>query len=102
MKKLTAGLFIISISLIMSIFLAGCGGPAATPAPEPTPEPTTAPAAEEEPADTPVAPEEPELSGDPVRGGLLYDTWWVVLAEEAEAEEHEHEGPREGCRGFQR
>jgi thiosulfate dehydrogenase len=83
MKKLTVGLFIISISLIMSIFLVGCGAPAATPAPEPTAAPTTAPPAEEEPADTPVAAEEPELSGDPVRGGLLYDKWWAVIEADA-------------------
>jgi thiosulfate dehydrogenase len=28
------------------------------------------------------------LEGDPVRGGLLYDTWWEVIAEGEETEEH--------------
>jgi thiosulfate dehydrogenase len=29
------------------------------------------------------------LEGDSVRGGLLYDTWWVVISEGEEMEEHE-------------
>ena len=49
-------------------------------------------------APTAAAPPEatvpPEPSGDPVRGGLLYDTWWVVLASEQEGGDgQEAQGP---------
>jgi thiosulfate dehydrogenase len=50
---------------LMSV-LASCTTPAVAP--------TAAPAATTEPTAVTV----PELSGDPVRGGLLYDTWWEV------------------------
>lgn len=71
--------------LLFVLLLAACGGETAVPAnnaqlaqpaqPEPTDEP--------EPADTAVPGPipEPELNGDPVRGGLLYDKWWVVLTQ---------------------
>jgi mono/diheme cytochrome c family protein/ribosomal protein L37AE/L43A len=81
---------ILKISLILVLFtlaMAGCSTAEPTDAPEEAPPPPTeAPEEAEEPA----APEEPILEGDPVRGGLLYDTWWVVIAT-GEEEEHEHE-----------
>ena len=49
---------------------------ACTPAATPTTAPTTPPTAE------PTAPPEPQLEGDPVRGGLLYDKWWDVIEAE--------------------
>jgi thiosulfate dehydrogenase len=59
---------------------------------EPTEVPTEAPPATEAPEEVEEAPvpEEPALEGDSVRGGLLYDKWWVV-AEEAEEEDDEHD-----------
>lgn len=85
------------ISLILALFalaMAGCTSAESTEAPTEAPPPATeAPEEGEEPA----ASEAPELQGDPVRGGLLYDTWWVVIAE-AEEEEHE-EGAHEGAEG---
>lgn len=57
---------------LVSVMAASCTTPtpAATTAPQPTalPQPTAVPA-------SPV----PELTGDPVRGGLLYDRWWSVI-----------------------
>ena len=55
------------------LILAACGAPAA--------EPTTAPTYTPPPTDVPI-------TGDTVRGGLLYDKWWDVL--EAEAPEGNH------------
>jgi len=57
-----------------------------------TPAPTSAPASTSAPPTQPPPTAAPELSGDMVRGGLLYDTWWVVIAED-EAEAHMAEGP---------
>src|SRR3989304_414317 len=48
-----------------------------------TPAPTSAPT-------SPPATAAPELKGDVVRGGLLYDTWWVAMV--AEEEGHAMEG----------
>ena len=81
---------ILLISLILVLFtlaMAGCTSAEPTEAPtEAAPPPTEA----VEEAEEPTAPEEPALEGDTVRGGLLYDTWWVVIAA-GEEEEHEHE-----------
>ncbi len=81
--------------LLATVVLAACGGgakeaeptqiPAPTKAAEPTqaPEPTTAPEPTEAPTSEPVTEPEPELIGDALRGGLLYDKWWPVLGVEA-------------------
>lgn len=63
--------------------LIGCAPQAAPPPPSETAPPE------------PTSPPEPE--GDPVRGGLLYDTWWAVLESGEEmaepGEAHEAQGP---------
>ena len=88
MKKhlITTGFVTISVLIVISLLLMGCGASdSATTAPEPTspPELTTPP--------------EPELAGDAVRGGLLYDEWWAALDEEEgehnEEGEHDAAGP---------
>src|SRR3990172_1061139 len=89
MKNHLAARMIVTGTLVAlaGVLLIGCTTPAttvpaATSAPPPPPAATTAP----------TTPPQPELSGDPVRGGLLYDEWWVVIAED-EAEAHMAEGP---------
>ncbi len=82
MKKM---LVLTSVLLITAAILAACGGQA-TEAPEP-------PAAPEEPAavvEEPAAVEEaaPELSGNSLRGGLLYDKWWPPLGLDAPEDDH--------------
>ncbi|MFQ5923054.1 MAG: c-type cytochrome, partial [Anaerolineales bacterium] len=64
-------------SMLMMAILAGCATATAEP-PEGEP-PTSAPD---------VAPPEPELTGDLVRGGAMYDKWWVVIEAEKPAGEH--------------
>ena len=84
-------LMIGALLVIAGLLLASCGGAqpdAETQAPGQVSEPTSPPAETESPQE-PAAPPEPELAGDAVRGGLLYDKWWVVIAEEEE-EEHVH------------
>jgi thiosulfate dehydrogenase len=56
-------LFTGALLMLIGVVAAGCTSPASTPAA--TTEPTTVPA--------------PELAGDPVRGGVLYDAWWEVI-----------------------
>jgi len=71
-KHLMAGMFITCTALVLiGVVVAGCTTPtpAATSAPVATTEPTAVPA--------------PELEGDMVRGGLLYDVWWDVVGAEA-------------------
>lgn len=76
MKRTSKWFMLTGVLLIAAAILAACGGkPApATQAPKPTeaPKATEAPKPTEEPA-------APELSGDPIRGGLLYDHWIKVL-----------------------
>jgi thiosulfate dehydrogenase len=74
-----------ALLLGMGLLVAACAQ-AASPAAPTTPTTEAAPPG-------PTSP--PEPAGDPVRGGLLYDTWWAVpKSEEAmEAEAHEVEGP---------
>jgi mono/diheme cytochrome c family protein len=92
MKNLRIGLVIFGVLLVSAFLLAGCGAPATAPPATATSAPPAEATPIPAPTDTPVAPPESELTGDPVRGGLLYDTWWVVLAEEAEAEGEHEEG----------
>lgn len=78
MKKL---LIILGVWLILAAVLVGCGGQTATQAPateapvveQPTEVPTIAPTATQAPTAT------PELAGDPIRGGLLYNDWMKAL-----------------------
>ncbi|HET7087304.1 MAG TPA: hypothetical protein VFL17_01505, partial [Anaerolineae bacterium] len=78
------------------LMLVGLVVVACTPA---GPTATTAPTTPAGPAATtaPTTPPEPELAGDAVRGGQLYDTWWAVAPmeeeEHKEGEEHEAAGP---------
>jgi len=69
--------------LIVAAILAACGGQA-TEAPV-APEEPAAPVATEAPTD-PEEPAMPELFGDSLRGGLLYDKWWPPLGLEAAPE----------------
>ena len=68
----------------LAVVLVGC---AAQETPPPTSEPTE--------ASSPAPTSPPEPAGDPVRGGLLYDTWWVVLESEEEMGAHEEEEAHE-------
>ncbi len=87
-KKIGIRIFMVGLTLaLFAVIAIGCSSE------ESAEEPTEAPAAagEAEEAESPdEAAEEPELAGDPVRGGLLYDKWWVVIASGEEVE-HEHE-----------
>src|SRR3989304_4600342 len=85
-KHLKSVLIAAGIGLLFAGILAGCS----TPQPEASPT--------EIPQN--ISTESPELVGDPVRGGLLYDEWWAVPAtgeeaggHEAGEEEHMAEGP---------
>lgn len=68
MKKITAirWLLFMGIFMMVSLMTAACG----------TTEPTAAPATQESATEDATT---PELAGDPVRGGQLYDEWWPVL-----------------------
>ncbi|GAB4504981.1 MAG: hypothetical protein Fur0043_19760 [Anaerolineales bacterium] len=84
MKRTSKWLMLTGILLIAAAILAACGGQA-TEAPAPAPEqPTEAPAVEQ-PAAT-EAPAMPELVGDPIRGGKLYDNWMKELGVDVPAE----------------
>src|SRR3972149_1504879 len=68
-KHLKSVLIAAGIGLLFAGILAGCA--------------TTQP--EASPTEIPqnISPESPELVGDPVRCGLLYDKWWGVLGLDA-------------------
>ena len=94
-KRRTIRIIVISLFLVLfALALIGCSS--AEPTEEPAEEPPPATDAPEEGEEAP-APEETALEGDPVRGGLMYDKWWVVV-EEAEEDEHEHDD-HEGASG---
>ena len=84
MKKI---LISAGILFILATVLVACGGQPTTQAPatelpvveQPTEAPTVAP------TDTPAPTATPELSGDPVRGGLLYNDWMKGLGVEVPA-----------------
>jgi thiosulfate dehydrogenase len=73
--------------LIGAVVIA-CSAPAAAPQP---PAPAAATTAPKPTAELPTAAAQ-QLIGDPVRGGRLYDMWWVVISPD-EAEAHMAEGP---------
>ncbi|MEK7787511.1 MAG: hypothetical protein AAB658_19075, partial [Chloroflexota bacterium] len=89
-KHLKAGMIIYGTLLVVIAVVSGCATPATpTSAPEvaPTTPPTAVPTAVPStapPADTPA----PELVGDPVRGGLMYDKWWVAAEVDAPTGDH--------------
>lgn len=66
-----------ALLVLVGLITLGCAGTTAPTAPPPAAEaaaPTSPPA--EAPTVTTTV---PELAGDPVRGGLLYDEWWGVI-----------------------
>lgn len=86
MRMIVKEMSIIMLSLLVfAVLLVACGGQTATQAPvteapvveqptkSPTTVPTVAPTATQAPTPT------PELAGDPVRGGLLYNDWMKGL-----------------------
>ncbi len=76
MKRTSKWLILTGVLLVTAAILAACGGQQA----EPTTAPATEPPATAVPATEPPA---PELAGDPIRGGLLYDNWIKVLGVDA-------------------
>jgi thiosulfate dehydrogenase len=77
LRMLVIGLLLAFVSLV----IVGCGADE-----EPTPIPATAVTIEEAEEAVPVT--LPELDGDPVRGGLMYDKWWVVIGADTPAGDH--------------
>jgi thiosulfate dehydrogenase len=67
--------------ILVSLVFVGCGADE-----EPTPIPAAAAPTEEPDEAVPVT--LPELDGDPVRGGLMYDKWWVVIGADTPAGDH--------------
>jgi thiosulfate dehydrogenase len=86
--NITTRTFVLSLFLVLfALALIGCSSAEPTEEPtEATPPATEAP--EEEEAEEAPAPEEPALEGDSVRGGLMYDKWWVVTGADEPAEDH--------------
>ncbi|MEW5939566.1 MAG: c-type cytochrome [Chloroflexota bacterium] len=80
MKRTSKLFMLVGALLLVAAVLAACGGNA-TEAPVATKAPTEAPVVTESPTEAPV-----ELSGDPIRGGLLYDDWIKVLGVDTPAE----------------
>ncbi len=81
MKKMLVGL---GVSLVLAAVLTACGAPAAETPAAPAAAPTVAAAT----AAPTVAPTEaptalPELTGDSLRGGKLYDIWYAELGADA-------------------
>ncbi|MCX6080885.1 MAG: c-type cytochrome [Chloroflexi bacterium] len=82
MKKM---LVLASALLVLAVMLSACGAPAATPAP------TAAPVVPATAAPTVVAATEaptalPELTGDSIRGGKMYNSWITETGAEAPTE----------------
>ncbi|MBI4760243.1 MAG: c-type cytochrome [Chloroflexota bacterium] len=76
MKRTSKWLVLTGVLLIAAALLAACGGQKAEPTTAPATEPpATAASATEPPA--------PELTGDPIRGGKLYDNWMKTLGVDA-------------------
>ena len=73
---------IITLLVTLAVFGLFIFGIAACQPTAPTAAPATAVPATPAPVE-PTTPPEPELTGDPIRGGLLYDQWWAVLEVDA-------------------
>ena len=89
--NLKAGMIIYGTLLVVIAVVSGCATPATpTSAPEvaPTTPPTAVPAAAVPPTAPPADTPAPELVGDPVRGGLMYDKWWAAAGVDAPAGDH--------------
>lgn len=71
--------------LVLGLVIVSCGSEeAATSTAEPVEEEPTA--VQEEPVEEPTI--ESELEGDAVRGGLMYDKWWVVVEADTPSDDH--------------
>lgn len=87
---------VIGLTLLLSALLYGCAQNTPAPTAEPAqaqptatnPPPTKAPTATSAPTATTAPTPEPKLSGDPVRGGLLYDNWFAELGMSAPEGDH--------------
>ncbi len=75
MKKISQKFLLAGVLLAAIAVLTACGGQTPTESPKPAVEPTDAP----EVVQPTEAPAMPELSGDPLRGGQLYDNWINAL-----------------------
>lgn len=88
MLKRSTFLTLLALATAAALIAAACGQ-APTPAPTaapPTSAPATKPPATTAPPTTaPTA--APELVGDSIRGGKLYDKWWTVLGVDAPTED---------------
>jgi thiosulfate dehydrogenase len=67
--------FTFSVLIAAALLSAACGGTENAPTEAAKPVTTEAPAP-------------PELFGDPIRGGLMYDKWWKVVGADAPSEDH--------------
>ncbi len=74
---------ILLMVLGLALIIGACT--TATDAPAPTDPPAAA--TDVPPPDTEVPPPA-ELVGDPLRGGLMYDKWWVVLGADTPEDDH--------------
>ncbi len=83
MKRTSKWLMLTGVLLVAAAILAACGGQQATPTQAPATEPpaTAAPATE-----APTA--APQLTGDPIRGGKLYDNWMKELGADVPADKN--------------
>lgn len=82
MSKHPAVYFMILILVIIS--LTACGGREAVPEVVPTKEEVKQDADSSQNEET----SPPELLGDPLRGGLLYDKWWKIVGADEPTDDH--------------
>lgn len=95
-QRLATFLILAGLSLLLLALLSACARQTAMPAAttEPVQPPPASPTSPLPPVSTstpiplPTPTEVPQLSGDLVRGGLLYDKWWEELGKDAPAEDH--------------
>ena len=87
MKKRLFALLVMASGVLL--ILAACSSVATTEAPIPTTSPTAVPTATKAPTEAPIATtaptDVPALSGDAIRGGLLYNDWMKGLELEVPA-----------------
>jgi len=95
MSKRNVYVLLILAALLLLALAACSSGAEETQAPPPPPtaapaeaEPTEPPAAEEPTEAAPAEEPAPELIGDSLRGGLLYDKWWTPTGLDAPEEDH--------------